>query len=135
MTTTTKHLWEVEHSYYMTTGNYYSNDCHNEWDSWADFLEDMGDADLDMNWVVRWDWREADPVGYDPEDGGPEPYNGDDNVRNGIFDIQIVGQRKARLSSHSISVCRADEASILEYLRPRWEYMQGMWAPLSGEGA
>jgi NTP pyrophosphatase (non-canonical NTP hydrolase) len=43
------HLWEVKHPYYATEGNYFDNDCHVDFDSWADFKEEGSlDADRDM---------------------------------------------------------------------------------------
>jgi hypothetical protein len=50
-----KHLWEVDHSYYCSDQNYFSADCHQEFECWADFLEEESDADLDMNLVFRFD--------------------------------------------------------------------------------
>lgn len=119
-----KHLWEVKHPYYMSEGNYFSNDCHTEFKSWAEFLDEFGDSDQDYNWFVRWDWLEG-------EDWGAGAYNGDDYYRHARFMLQLIGQRKAKLLSFEVAVCRADEPAILEFLKPRWEYMQTMWLPFS----
>jgi len=121
-----KHLWEIKHPYYMTEGNYYSNDCHFEYKSWSEFLSNWGDSDMDYNWFVRWDWMEGD-------DCGCGDYNGDDNYRHAQFLMQVVLQRKAKLQSVAISVCRNDETEILKFLEPRWGYMKTMWSPLSGD--
>lgn len=43
-----KHLWEVEHDYYCNDGNYFSNDCGMEFNTWSDFLSEFGDSDFDM---------------------------------------------------------------------------------------
>lgn len=129
------HLWEVKHPYYMTEGNYYSNECTHVFETWQDFLDEWGDADMDMNWFVRWDWMESTPEEAEENEDDSDLYNGDDNRRHATFLLQCIGQRKANLQSCRISVCRNDEAAILEYLRPRWEYMRQMWAPLSGETA
>jgi len=114
-----KRLWEVEHSYYMTEGNYYKAGCHNQFRSWAGFLSDMGDSDMDLNYVVRWDWIEDDE------------FNGDENYRNGTLLIQFVGQRKAALWSCGVSICRADEPSVREWLEPRFTYAMQMWEPFA----
>ena len=116
-----KRLWEIDHSYYCSEGNYYNNDCHTEYKSFADFLADYGDADMDMNMVFRWDWKESDP------ETGENNFNGDVNYRNGKLFLYVVGQRKALLTSKEIEVCRADEAEVIKYLKPRQEYMRALW--------
>lgn len=119
-----KHLWEVEHPYYMNEGNYFEVGQHTVWKMWSDFVAEFGDANLDYNWFVRWDWLEG-------EDRGAGDFAGDVYYRNGRFMLQMIGQRKAYLCSHEIQVCRADEPAILAFLEPRWAYMQEMWAPLA----
>jgi len=118
-----KHLWEVNHPYYMTEGNYFQSGCHAEYKTWASFVDEFGDSDLDYNWFVRWDWLEG-------EDHGAGTYNGDDYYRHARFMLQMIGQRKAKLLSFEVEVCRADEPAILKFLEPRWAYMQEMWQPL-----
>lgn len=120
-----KHLWEIKHPYYCSEGNYFSNDMHHEYKSWVDFLDEFGDTDMDMNLVFRWDWTEKD---Y--ETGEPN-FNGDENYRNGKLLLFYMGQRKAKCWSCEVDVCRADEAAILEFLKPRWEHMRALWAPFS----
>ena len=114
----TKHLWESDHPYYIPL------DCPSMFPKWGAFVEKFRDADMDYNWFVRWDW-------YEGENWGAIDYNGDDYYRNGRFLLQCIGQRKALLRSFEISVCRADEPAVIEFLKPRWDYMQKMWAPLS----
>lgn len=116
-----KHLWEIDHPYYMNEGNYFQAGEHHEHDTWSSFVSEFGDSDMDYNWFVRWDWLE-DLEGV-PED---DPY-----YRNGRFMLQMIGQRKAYLCSFEVSVCRADEPAIIEFLKPRWEYMKSMWEPFS----
>lgn len=117
------HLWEVDHPYYISESNYFNRDCHTLYESWDEFANQFSDSDLDYNWFVAWDWRE----GADWELG---TYNGDDYYRHARFILQRIGRRKALLDSHEIKVCRADEPAILEFLRPRWEYMREMWEPI-----
>ena len=59
---TLKHLWEVDHPFYCNEGNYYADGCGSECASWADFIASMGDADLDMNLLFRFDWKESEDV-------------------------------------------------------------------------
>ena len=121
---TEKHLWEIDHPYYMSEGNYFSNDCHTEYKTWAEFIDEFGDSDMDYNWFVRWDWLEG-------EDNGAGEFKGDVYYRNGILKLQLIGQRKAYLGSHEVSVCRADEPRVREFLAKYWTYMQEMWEPFS----
>lgn len=48
-------LWETDHPYYMNEGCYFSNECHHEYECWSDFTDDWGDANMDYNWIIRWD--------------------------------------------------------------------------------
>jgi hypothetical protein len=117
-------LWEADHPYYMTEGNYLSNGCHTEWESLELFLAEFGDADVDYNLVVRWDWREGDGWGL------PD-YSGSDTDR--VFDlmVQIVHQRKAHLTSHRIKVCRNDESAARNFLEKHATRIAQNWAPIT----
>ncbi len=119
-----KHLWEIDHPYYGTTGNYYSNECHAEFKSWAAFIAEHGDADLDMNLIYRFDWKEG-------EDHGLQEFNGDLYYRNGEVELFYMGQRKALARSVTVSVCRADEPEVIKFLKPRWEHVRKLWEGLS----
>jgi hypothetical protein len=33
------HLWEMDHPYYCSEGNYFNNECHAEFATWSDFLK------------------------------------------------------------------------------------------------
>jgi hypothetical protein len=121
----TPHLWEVDHPYYCNEGNYYAGGCGDEYKSFCNFLSEYADADFDMNLVFRFDWVEQDS-----ETGEPN-FNGDDNYRNGILKIFWMGQRKGLYHFSLVEVCRADEPAVIEFLRPRWEHLRQMWAPLA----
>lgn len=117
------HLWEVDHSYYCSEGNYFSNDCTASYKSLSEFLEAEGSSDLDMNLVFRWDWREGPAW-------GAGDYAGDDNYRNGLLNVFIVGQRKGLFRSATVQVCRADEDAVRGFLAPRLAHLLALWAPL-----
>ena len=120
----TDRLWEVKHAYYCNEGNYFNNDCGSEFKSFADFLAEMGDADFDYNLLFRWDWAEEDETG--------EPnFNGDENYRNGKLKLFWMHQRKGRYVYHIVEVCRADEAAVIAYLKPRFEHLKKLWEPLT----
>lgn len=118
------HLWEVDHPYYYSESNYYSNEPYHKHETWPNFLANFKDSDLDMNLIFRFDWREGD--GWDAGE-----FNGDPYYRNGRLMIYFVFQRKGIFSCHEISVCRADEPSVIEFLKPRWARMRDLWQPLS----
>lgn len=118
------HLWEADHPYYMTEGNFFSRDCHTDWESLTLFLEEFGDADIDYNLVVRWDWREG-------SDWGLADYNGSDTDRIAELKVQMVHQRKAILASHSIKVCRNDAPEARAYLEKHAKRLAENWAPLN----
>lgn len=122
-----KHLWEVHHAYYCNNGNYFNNDCGHEYKSWHEFLDEMGDADMNYNLLFRWDWEEG-------EDHGLAEYNGDDNYRHAKFNLYFMGQRKGLFTYSIVDVCRADEPAILEYLAPRWRYINSLWEPCGIQG-
>lgn len=124
-------LWEADHSYYCSESNYYApgNDQpfqHHK--SWAEFIDAEGDADLDMNLVFRWDWREG-------EDWGAGEFTGDVNYRNGRLLIYFMGQRKGLYRWAEVEVCRADEPAVRAYLEPRLKHLMALWAPLTPASA
>lgn len=77
-----------------------------------------------MNLLFRWDWREGE--GYELP-----PFNGDVNYRNGRLLFFWMGQRKGLYQWSEIEVCRADEAAVIEYLKPRLAHLLKMWAPIA----
>lgn len=119
------HLWEVDHPYYCSESNFFAReptmDTH---PTWASFIANYRDADFDLNLVFRFDW-------YEGEDWGAGEYTGDDYYRNGVLCIFWMCQRKGFFRASQISVCRADEPAVLEFLRPRWGHMKLLWEPLS----
>jgi hypothetical protein len=107
---TGKHLWEIDHPYYMTEGCFFSNDCHQGFESWQGFHEEWGDADEDYNMLIRWDWKN--------EDDGQD-----------ILLIQFFLQRKAYPISCRIKVKKEQEGEIRAYLSKKAEYIKKMWEP------
>lgn len=122
---TQKHLWEVKHSYYCNEGNYFSREsCESYYKSFADFLEEYGDCDMDYNLLFRWDWDEQD------DETGDQTFNGDVNYRNGKLKLFWMGQRKGLYQWSIVEVCRADEPVIIEFLKPRMKHLFSLWYPL-----
>lgn len=126
-----KHLWEVGHPYYCNESNYYApgNDQpFARYKSFADFMAEEGDSDMDYNLLFRFDWTEEC---YDEEGEERPPFNGDVNYRNGELKLFWMGQRKGLYRWTVVEVCRADEPAVIEFLRPRLAYLLSLWAPLA----
>lgn len=113
---TSRHLWEYEHPYHCSRSNYYSNDCEFTYASWSDFLEEMGEADMDLNLVVRWDWRDAD--------------NKDNWLNQDELVLFYLHQRKGRFVSMTAQVQKSDEPSVRKWLLKNAAHMRLLWEPL-----
>lgn len=115
-----KHLWEVKHPYYCAEGCYYVGgysypEVHSEFESFKDFLAEWKDADVDYNLLFRFDWVEA----------GPDYELEQDQLR-----LYFFMQRKARPHSIHVTVTKADEPAVIEYLKPLFAHMLELWEPL-----
>lgn len=117
-------LWETDHPYYCTEGNYYRNGNHFTYDSWADFHAEWGELDPDMNLVFRWDWQRADPAdyAYELEHGEELPPD--------TLQVFWVLQRKAILRSTECAITEADEPAVRAWLTERAAHMRLLWKPL-----
>lgn len=110
------HLWEHDHPYYATRGCYYSNECHQSFDSWTDFLDEWGEADEDYNLLYRWDWH---------------PPSEDDDRTDHELELFYMRQRMAAPFSVCVTVTEADEPAVREWLAKKWLHMMRLWAPFS----
>lgn len=121
-------LWDAVHPYYCNEGNYFASsvECHAHFERWQDFIEEEGNADLDMNLVFRWDW-ESPRKGYGPD--SPIEWNGDPYYRDSTLKLFYLGQRKGIYRWVTVSVCRADEPAIREWLQVRFDHLMKLWAP------
>lgn len=107
-----KHLWEVDHAYYCNDANYYSNDASTEYDSWYDFIAEWGQSDLNYNLLFRWDWKKDDDGSY--------------------LHLYWMLQRKGHFTPCIVRGMRdEDEASVIEFLKPRLEHLKKLWEPLN----
>jgi len=106
-----KHLWQHEHPYYMCEGNYYTGDSMFKFDSWEDFIDEWGDADIDYNRIHRWDFSDLDDS---------------DSVDK--INFYYVTQRKAGVLSCHVSVDRKrDEEKIRKFLKPHAKLNKKLW--------
>ena len=133
MSTEVQHLWEIDHPYYCSEGSYWVpgtrfHEVHQEFSSWADFMDEWGNADEDYNLLFRWDWQRANPDDYkyeleeDPNYELPEDH----------LQVFYMMQRKARNMSVFVKVTEDDEPSVREFLTGKAEHMRKVWEPLLG---
>ena len=115
-----KHLWEADHPYYASEGNYYEG--HTEYASWLEFVDDEGDVDLDYNLLYRWDWAKDDI----DDDGNTIPKSA-----KGTLKLYFMLQRKALARSVYVAMTDEDEAAVCEWLKPRLVHMLSLWEPLT----
>jgi hypothetical protein len=120
-----KHLWEVTHPVYGGQSNFYDKDCHDKYETWAEFATSSWD-DLDLHFLWRWDWREY------PKEGEPN-FNSDPYYRNGELELFFIYQRKALAHSATVRVCRADEPAVKAWLQKRLDYLKTVWEPMFEE--
>ena len=126
---TDKHLWEYDHPYYCSEGNYFKAGLHSSFDSWADFAEEgnlLYDFDNDLNLLWRWDWNRPDPDDYKyeiKEDSGFE-------IPGDTLLLFFMLQRKAYNISAEIYVTDADEPAVREWLAKKAAHMRKLWEPL-----
>lgn len=125
----TGHLWEIDHPYYCSEGNYFVGadrwgEVHSEYDSWQEFIDEWGVTDHDMNLVFRWDWKRSDP----------DDYEDDEEVPPDTLYVYWVLQRKAILRSTECVVTEADEPAVREWLASRAKTIAAIWEPIALTG-
>jgi hypothetical protein len=105
----------IDHPYYASGSNYYSNDAAGHYNTWADFYEEFHDADVDMNLVFRWDIRKSEEKS--------KPY---------YMQVIIIAQRKGiYMPIHIDSVGEQDVPQIEQFMKPHFEKLLSIWQPLS----
>jgi hypothetical protein len=113
-------LWDADHPYYCATGCHFERGCHLTHESWSAFVAVWGTSDEDMNLLFRWDWKE------DEDDNG---------IPTGEHRLSLFYflQRKGYPISHEVTVTKADEPAVREWLAGKWKHMQRLWSPFSGD--
>ena len=102
----------IEHPYYSSEDNYFSNSVRVDWDTAEDFLDEMEDSDIDMNQVFRWD------IYFD----------------EGIYsaNVFIIHQRKGIYAPHIINkILEKDVDRFIAYLEKHYMNLQLIWKPIS----
>jgi hypothetical protein len=104
----------IDHDYYASGSNHYSQEASRHYKTWADFYADFEDADIDMNLVYRWDISEREA--------------------SGRYDMQVtmIQQRKGiYMPIHIQCVDEKDVPQIIEFMKPHFEKLLSIWKPLS----
>ena len=123
--TETKPFWETDHPYVAPDSNYYANGYESAaythaFDSWSDFLAELGDMDEDYNFLYRWDFYSPDPK-WAEKDEVPE-----------LHFCYILQRKGTFLWAKIRNPQPEDEEAIRAYLDARWDHVRRLWAPLSG---
>lgn len=103
----------VEHPYPCAVESWFENDKQ-KWSSWDAFEKHRGDDDVDLNLIVRWDWRK-----WRTEDG------------KNVLLIVMLMQRKGYVIKHEIGVTDADEPRVRALLKKHWKRLAKSWRPIS----
>lgn len=109
-------LYEMKHKYYCGEGCYFSNECHEKFKSWDDFLAEWGESDEDYNLLYRWDWENYDLADAD------EGAEATDRLL-----MYFMLQRKARPMSVYVNVHKDQEPEIREWLKRRGRTIVSFW--------
>lgn len=113
-------LKNAKHSYYCNDNNYYSNDSVFTFDTFAEFLDEMGKADMDCNLLFRWDVKAK--YCEETEDDLEGEYS--------LF-LYWMHQRKGRFVVNIVeNFTQEDVQTFLEYVKPRFEHLKSLWEPL-----
>ena len=105
----------VEHPYYCSDNNYFSNEPAKDYVTMTDFFQDFENVDVDMNLMFRWDF-----------------HNYEEN--NGVISasIYLMLQRKGIFMPISIkSVSEKEAIRFKKYAKRHWKNLQKMWRPIS----
>lgn len=115
---------DSDHPYGAPDSNYYANgyqnaEWHHEFETWDEFMSEMGKLDEDYNYLYRWDF-------YVPDKRWAEPDERE------YLEFCFVLQRKgtflwARIYEPKLE----DEEKIRAYLQEKWEYVKRLWEPLA----
>ena len=98
-----------QHPYYCSESSYYGLGFSTEYDTWGQFIAEMGDSDHDMNLVFRWDVNKADDGSY-------------------YANIYIVHQRKGRFIPQTIhEILESDVDSFIKFITERKITIDKLW--------
>ena len=108
----------VDHPYYCSDSNYFSNEASKTYYTWPEFYGEMKGADPEYNLIFRWEIRE---------------HEDDDGVKSGAYYMEIfyMQQRKGLYMPISIKrVFEEDVPQIIEFLQAKYTYLKKLWEPI-----
>lgn len=104
----------VEHPYYCSDNNFYSNEASETFQTFADFYEEYHDADIDLNLIFRFDVFERE------------------DSKRCYAQIFIIRQRKGIFSPVRIEYFdKQDEVLAIPLLQKHWQKLIEIWEPIS----
>lgn len=107
----------VDHPYYCSGDNFYSNEAAQRYNDWGEFMSEWGNADVEYNHVFRFDLKKKDEC-----DGIVEYY----------AEVFFIIQRKGIFIPCHIDIIQdSDVQSIEEFLKKHWNEVLKMWKPFS----
>lgn len=103
----------VDHDYYCSDNNYYSNDVTQEYETFQDFFNGFKDIDVDLNLIFRWDIKQNDDKTFNMQ-------------------VFVIQQRKGIFVPHIIeNVYESDFENIKSLLQPHLDKLMKIWQPFN----
>jgi uncharacterized protein YydD (DUF2326 family) len=109
----------VDHPYYCSESNFYSNEANEEYETMTDFLEEYKDSEVDLNLIFRWDILQT---------------TSNKNIGTGKYWAMVfmIKQRKGIFSPIIIKSINEKEAVLFEEVaKKHWDRLKDIWRPLS----
>lgn len=105
----------IDHDYYCSESNFYSNDASLSYETFKEFLDEFEDADVDMNLVFRWDLKKYD----------------DSDISKGYYmEIYQMKQRKGIFTPIEIVKFEEDDIEgFVKYIKPHIDKLKNIWKP------
>lgn len=108
----------IDHAYYCSTANYFSNEAGQKYNTWPEFYSDFHDADIDYNLIFRWDIKE-------------HTTDNDKGLGTYWMEIFFIQQRKGIFFPVVIHrVFDEDVETIVSLLKTHAEYLTTLWKPI-----
>ena len=126
MTQEISHLWEIKLPNNCSDQNFHKN-TGTHYPSWLDFAEDWRSYDKELAYLFRWDWV---PPRVDDEDDSPILWRRDPYYRESKLRLFFVFGGRGIFACYTVSVCRADELVIREWLDERYAHLLSNWGRL-----
>lgn len=105
----------VEHDYYCSDSNYYSNEASVSYPDWESFYKEFKDSDIDMNLIFRWDLKQKERFAEDSYE----------------MQLFMIKQRKGIFSPIVIHfVYEKDVNEVVDFLSKHKNKLNSIWNPI-----